>query len=489
MLALEIIFNILFWPSFVISCYYAILAIVGMLFHKQKYPIVEDKEKFCIFVPCHNEEAVIGATVENLAKINYNKDLFDIYFIADNCSDNTADAIRSSISSLGMENFHVLERNVPDLDKRGKPHAMRWGIELLEKDNAFYNKYDQFMILDADNFVDADILKHVNSQYLSYKENKRPVMVQTYLDSKNYNNFVARGYYMSYRVSNGFINFPKHKLGLVPGIGGTGFAIDTKFLKSIGGFNATSLTEDLEIQTVATIKGKTIAYNHNARIYDEKPTSLRASIIQKTRWEQGYWYCFFKYGWRLLLGIFNPKQFKNIFRRIDNLIQLSSCYFYTSSLILLVFNFVLMCCGISFTHSKLINIISIVASILLIVLVPISSLYDGTKEEKKKTLLMFVPNYFCFMISNAVYIYASIVGLFKCGNQKVWRKTVHKVTSRQTDNEGPVMAETKSILDEENVKLTRENDLNNIDNSKTIEKIEEKKDQYITKTGDNDEKN
>ena len=63
------------------------------------------------------------------------------------------------------------------------------------------------------------------------------------------------------------------------------------------------------------------------------------------------------------------------------------------------------------------------------------------------------------------------------------------MTSRQTDNAVPVMAETKSILDEENVKLTRQNDLNNIDNSKTIEKIEEKKDQYITKTGDNDEKN
>ena len=99
MLALKIIFNIFFWPSFVVACYWLVMFIIGMLFHKQKYPMAEDQGKFVILVPCHNEEAVIAATIENLAKINYNPDLFDVYFLADNCSDQTANEIRKTIEN------------------------------------------------------------------------------------------------------------------------------------------------------------------------------------------------------------------------------------------------------------------------------------------------------------------------------------------------------------------------------------------------------
>ena len=283
----QIIYIILFVPCFFIACYYAFFAIISLLSHKQKYPMVEDNQKFCIFVPCHNEEPVIAATVNNLLKINYNPELFDVFFIADNCSDKTADKIRETIALTGdgkITNFHCLERNEKDPTKRGKPHALRWGMDLLEEEDKFYNKYDMFITLDADNFVDSDILKHMNSQYLSYKENKRPVMIQSYLDSKNKNNLIARGYYVCYRYTNGFFQLPRHKLGLAVGIGGTGFAITTKFLKDIGGYNCTSLVEDLEIQTIATLKGKKIVYNHNTRIYDEKPTGLKQATVQKTRW-------------------------------------------------------------------------------------------------------------------------------------------------------------------------------------------------------------
>ena len=270
--------------------------------------MAEDQGKFVILVPCHNEESVIAATIENLAKINYNPDLFDIYFLADNCSDQTANEIRKTIEKLGKKNFNILERNVSDPTKRGKPHAIRWAIDQLEAGEGVYSKYDWLMLLDADNFVDADILKHINSQYLSIKPKKRPVMIQTYLDSKNCNNIIARGYWASYRITNGFFALPKSKLGLVPGIGGTGFAIDTKFLQSIGGFNCRSMTEDLEIQTIAVTKNKSIKFNINTRIYDEKPTSVKASVVQKTRWTQGHWYCFFKYFFWLFFSLFNLKQ-------------------------------------------------------------------------------------------------------------------------------------------------------------------------------------
>ena len=234
--ALEVIKQILiilFWFCEVNVLYYAFLYIVGLIAHKQKYPIVEDKQKFCILVPCHNEGPVVAATVENYTHIQYNKDLFDIYFIADNCNDDTAAVLEEAIKKYNATNFHVLVRSDSPSDQRGKPYAIKWAHDTLESQNKFYSAYDMMMILDADNFVDEGILKHVNSQYLAIKEKRRPVMIQCYLDSKNKNGLVARGYFEAYRVMNPFWQMSKQKLNLVPGIGGTGFAMDTKFLKEI----------------------------------------------------------------------------------------------------------------------------------------------------------------------------------------------------------------------------------------------------------------
>ena len=420
------------------AAYYAVIGVIGLFVRKRKYSIMEDKSKFCIFVPCHNEESVVAATVENYTRIQYNPELFDIYFLADNCSDQTAEKAREAIEKSGIKNFHVLERNVDDPTKKGKPHALNWGIQTLEAEDRFYNKYDMFMILDADNFVDADILRHVNSQYWSIKEKKRPVMIQTYLDSKNKNNIIARGYYAAYRCTNGFFQLPRYRLGLVPAIGGTGFAMTTDFLNELGGFTCKSLTEDLEIQTIATLKGKRIAYNHYARIYDEKPTGLKQSAVQKTRWTQGHWYVFFKYGWRMFLHMFHPKEIKHFFKRFDNFIYLSSMLFMLLSWIVMFFSIGFFIVG---ERGFSMYIPSIILSVFSILLFPISSLLDGTKEEKRRVLIDFFPNLLGATIHTVIYFYANIMGLLHCGNQKVWKKTAHKVTSMAAMDEGKKVVE------------------------------------------------
>ena len=46
--------------------------------------------RFAIAIPAHNEEAVIGQTIAKLKHQNYPIDLFDIFVVADFCSDQTA---------------------------------------------------------------------------------------------------------------------------------------------------------------------------------------------------------------------------------------------------------------------------------------------------------------------------------------------------------------------------------------------------------------
>ena len=426
--AIETVYLIFLYPTLFLAFYYSLLAIVGLIFHRQKYPMSEDKLKFCIFVPCHNEEAVIGATVNNLGLINYDEGLFDVYFIADNCSDGTAREIGKEASRLGLDNFKLMERAESDPKKRGKPHAMRWGIERLEERGGFYSRYDMFMVLDADNFVDRDILKHINSQYLAYPENKRPAMIQTYLDSKNKNNIIARGYYVSYRMTNGFLQLPRHKLRLVPGIGGTGFAVTTDFLRSIGGYNCSSLVEDLEFETIATLNGKSIAYNHNVRIYDEKPTGLRQSAVQKTRWCQGHWYIFFKYSWRLFLKMLDIREWRFSLKRFDNIVHLSSLVFMLSAIVVTVMPAVALLAGVTLPTPPALYI-SAPLFIFSLLIFPISSLLDGTKKEKRRVLIDFIPNLIATVVMMLVYFYSNIAGLLHCKNQTVWKKTAHSVTT------------------------------------------------------------
>ncbi len=448
----HIIYQILFWSCFSYAAYYFLMAIVALIFHKQKYPMLEDSSRFCIFVPCHNEEDVIAATVQNYTHINYDPSLFDIFFLADNCTDNTAERIREAVAAAGKTNFFILERNVDDPNKRGKPHALRWGMDLLEEKDAFYSKYDLFITFDADNFVDPDFLKHINSQYLSYAPKKRPVMIQAYLDSKNKENLVSRGYYVAYRYTNGLFQLAKHKLGLTPGIGGTGFAISLPFLHSIGGYNCRSLVEDVEFETIATIHGKSIAYNHNVRIYDEKPTSFKAATVQKIRWSQGHWWVFFHYAPKLVLHMLNPKEIRYFLKRLDNLIHLNALLFMLMGILVVVSPIVALCMGVEMPND-LFTMLSSFLFLFSLILIPISSLLDGGREEKRRVLIDLIPNFLAIFINTISYYYANIVGLFRCGNQKVWVKTKHKVTSITYSTQLPSAEAKEESADTADVQL------------------------------------
>ena len=72
------------------TVYYFVLAVIGMWrsrVHKNYTP----KNSFAIVVCAHNEEAVVGELVKNLKGLDYPDDLYDIFVVADNCTDKTAE--------------------------------------------------------------------------------------------------------------------------------------------------------------------------------------------------------------------------------------------------------------------------------------------------------------------------------------------------------------------------------------------------------------
>ena len=150
------------------TIYYFTISFFGIFGRKKEKKILTPKTSFAVIVAAHNEEKVIGQLIENLHLLNYPDDMYDIFVVADNCTDNTA-KIATNAGAKAFERFNAREV--------GKGFAMEWMFNKLFQMKA---KYDAVIIFDADNLVHPDFLMEMNSRYC-----KGERLIQGYLDSKN----------------------------------------------------------------------------------------------------------------------------------------------------------------------------------------------------------------------------------------------------------------------------------------------------------------
>ncbi|MFU7516298.1 glycosyltransferase family 2 protein [Clostridium sp. HCS.1] len=267
---------------FALMMYYFILAFFGFKRKSEKKNYTPTK-KFAMIVAAHNEEVVIGKLIESMLNQNYPRELFDIFVIADNCTDNTAKIARK----YGV---YVYERF--NKEQRGKGYALEWMFDKIFK---MKKKYDAVAIFDADNLVSKNWCKEINSKMLEgYK------VVQGYIDSKNPNDsWISASYSIAFWTQNRMYQLARSNVGLSNQIGGTGFAIDIDILKEFG-WGATCLTEDLEFSCKLILNGEKVGWAHDAIIYDEKPLTLKQSWVQRRRWMQGFTDVASRYFFKLL---------------------------------------------------------------------------------------------------------------------------------------------------------------------------------------------
>jgi cellulose synthase/poly-beta-1,6-N-acetylglucosamine synthase-like glycosyltransferase len=266
--AMQIVFA-LQWAIVAFTGYVALLPLAGFWTRRARR-LLPPRNRFAIVVPAHDERQVVGHLVDSCRALDYPRNLYDIYVVADNCRDDTAAVAR-------RQGARVLVRTDPS--NRGKGHALEFAFRHLL---AARRPYDAVVVLDADNLVSPGFLRVMNTYLLSGH-----AVVQGRMDVKNPNDtWVTATFGMSVWVSNRFWYLAKHNLGLSAELGGTGMCIRTDVLRALG-WGATSLTEDLEFSMKALANGIRTAWAHDAVVYDEKPLTFHASWRQRTRWVQG----------------------------------------------------------------------------------------------------------------------------------------------------------------------------------------------------------
>src|SRR5665648_970874 len=105
------------------TLYYFVLSMFG-LYRKQEIKIIKPEKTFAIVVAAHNEETVIGPLLENLLLLDYPKEYFDVFVVADNCTDKTAIIARNA-GAIVHRRFNT--------EKRGKGYALEWMFHRLFK--------------------------------------------------------------------------------------------------------------------------------------------------------------------------------------------------------------------------------------------------------------------------------------------------------------------------------------------------------------------
>ncbi|GAB6172457.1 glycosyltransferase family 2 protein [Paradesulfitobacterium aromaticivorans] len=267
------LFNVIMVPIQVViiffTFYYFVLSMFG-LYRKRENKILIPEKSFAVVVAAHNEEAVIGPLVENLFQMDYPRELFDVFVVADNCSDKTALIARDAGA-----NVHQRFNNV----KKGKGYALEWMFNRLFR---MERQYDAVIIFDADNLVKENFLIEMNSKLCHGDK-----IVQCYLDSKNpFDTWVTNTFSIAFWLTNRLLQLSRYNLGLSNVLGGTGMCISIDVLKQMG-WGATSLTEDLEFSMKALSHGIKTTWAHDAVVYDEKPLTFAQSWRQRKRWAQG----------------------------------------------------------------------------------------------------------------------------------------------------------------------------------------------------------
>lgn len=250
---------------------------------------LEKKHHYGVLIAARNEEAVIANLIGSIKSQTYDENLIDVFVVADNCTDQTAEIARRAGASV-YERFNQ--------EQVGKGYALQYLLShLMELDS--WTKYDGFFIFDADNILEKNCIEEMNHTF----SQGYPV-VTSYRNSTNFgDNWISSGYAIWFLHEAQWLNRGRMAVGSNCMVQGTGYVISREVLEQNGGWKFLLLTEDIEFTADCMLNDIKIGYCEKAMFYDEQPTRFKDSWNQRIRWIKGYFQVFHKYKKELAKGV------------------------------------------------------------------------------------------------------------------------------------------------------------------------------------------
>ena len=284
-------FNLFLAVLFTVAYFYQLVyLVIGLVKRRRwKQPEAVRYHRYAAVISARNEAGVIGELIHSLKQQNYPARLLDVYVVADNCTDDTAQVSRRA-GAIVYERFNQV--------KKGKGYALDYLFRTLAREGR--DRYDAYLIFDADNLVDPNFVLEMNKTF----DRGDYGAITCYRNSRNFGaNWISAGYAIWFLREARFLNFPRMLLGTNCHVSGTGFLISADVIRENKGWPYHLLTEDIEFSVSCALKGRRIGYCDKAVIYDEQPTTFRQSWDQRLRWSKGFYQVDVNYGTGLVKGM------------------------------------------------------------------------------------------------------------------------------------------------------------------------------------------
>jgi 1,2-diacylglycerol 3-beta-glucosyltransferase len=240
--------------------------------------------RIAVLMPAHNEEAGVAGAVASVLESNYSEDYFELYVVADNCADATAERARGAGAT-------VIERY--DLSKRGKGPALAWALQSLAEPLA---EFDLICFVDADMQLDPMFFRNAVA---AFQREDVEIVQGRYLMSSENLNWLRAVAFASFAVVNHLQPAGRAVLGGTAGLKGGGMVFRRELIMRLG-WPAHSIVEDLEFGLDLLLRGHKVHYVPDARVSSTVPRVLADVAVQQSRWEGGKFAVIRKYAPKLL---------------------------------------------------------------------------------------------------------------------------------------------------------------------------------------------
>ncbi len=233
-----------------------------------EYPFVT------VQLPIFNEMYVVERLIDNIVKFDYPKDRYEIR-VLDDSTDETVEITARKVEEYKAKGFDIVQ--VTREDRKGyKAGAL--------KEDMKHAKGEFFAIFDADFMPDPDFLMRT----IPHFANPEIGVVQTRWGHINEDySIITR--LQAFQLN---VHFTVEQVGRENGnyflqFNGTGGVWRKQTIEDAGGWEADTLTEDLDLSVRAQLKGYKIYYLENTVSPAELPAEMNGLKSQQHRWMKG----------------------------------------------------------------------------------------------------------------------------------------------------------------------------------------------------------
>ncbi|WP_292603836.1 glycosyltransferase [Methanobrevibacter sp. UBA212] len=253
---------------------------------KKMKPVVpyeeEDLPFVSIFIPAHNEENTIEATVKSVCESEYyknDKPNYEVIVINDGSTDSTGEILAEIKKDLPQ--LKIVTRHPPRSGK-GKGFVLNDALTLSQG--------EIIGVFDADTQIKTDYLMTI-MQYLNGDIDGVQSRVKMFNRDEN---FLARMQHLEF-ASFGNTLIAKDNLGSTGFLGGNGQFVKKDAIIDCGRWDGFAVTEDLNLAIKIILQGGKIRYCGECAVYQEAVTNWRAFFRQRVRWAIGNFETLFVY--------------------------------------------------------------------------------------------------------------------------------------------------------------------------------------------------